>query len=444
MDKFCTGRKAWIFAVGILFLSFLAMNVLTPYVADDYGNLPEFASEGTSSFGEMINTALKSYQNWGGRFTASLFTAIFACLPAFLFDVLNTLAYLLVTALIYLICKGNHQHSLVLYAGIHIMLWVCVPDYGQVMFWMCGSANYLWTTLPILGLIYIYRNYSYCYEKALHNPILGIFTFLLGIIAGCGMENSSAGMIVILSLYLIYFRFYLKIRIRLPIICGYAGSLIGFCFLIFAPGNRERLNASESLSPLFKFFVINYYWITFVGILCVLLIVLFFESRHLKNCYHKSVLQAGIFVISAVFSAFCMLAAPTSPERTWFITCVYMVCANGVLFSHMMTEMTGKVKKGIALFIAGLFAIIFVSMMDTMIYSYEITVQTREREHYILEQKAQGNMEIITPVITHKYPLRSHHDALTGLSDIQTDPSYWINQALADYYGVHSITGCSG
>lgn len=100
MDKFCTGRKAWIFAVGILFLSFLAMNVLTPYVADDYGNLPEFASEGTSSFGEMINAALKSYQNWGGRFTASLFTAIFACLPAFLFDFLNTLAYLLVTALI--------------------------------------------------------------------------------------------------------------------------------------------------------------------------------------------------------------------------------------------------------------------------------------------------------------------------------------------------------
>ena len=86
----------------------------------------------------------------------------------------------------------------------------------------------------------------------------------------------------------------------------------------------------------------------------------------------------------------------------------------------------------------------FVSMMDTMIYSYEITVQTRERERYILEQKSQGHMDIITPVITHKYPLRSHHDALTGLSDIQTDPSYWINQVLADYYGVHSITGSSG
>ncbi len=107
----------------------------------------------------------------------------------------------------------------------------------------------------------------------------------------------------------------------------------------------------------------------------------------------------------------------------------------------MKSELAGNIKKGMILFTAGLFFITFVSMLDTMISSYEITVQTKEREHYILEQKAQGNMDIITPVITHKYPLRSHHDALTGLSDIQTDPSFWINQVLADYYGVHSITG---
>lgn len=441
MNRLLTRRTAWIATVSVLALSFLAMNVLTPYIADDYGNLPPFLSEGTMSSGNIINTALQSYQNWGGRFAASLFTAIFACLPAFLFDVLNTLAYFAVTALIYGICKGNHSHSLILYIAIHIMLWMCVPDYGQVMFWMCGSANYLWTNIPILGMIYLYRKYSYSHEMTVQHPFWGIFTFLLGIVAGCGIENSSAGMIVILTSYLVYYHFYLKIKIRLPILCGYVGSLIGFGFLVFAPGNQERLQASESLSLLFKFFVINYYWVTFVGILCILLLVLFYESRHKRICYKKSGLQAGIFTVSAVFSAYCMLAAPTSPERTWFIVCIYMVCANGIIFAHLKSELAGNIKKGMILFTAGLFFITFVSMLDTMISSYEITVQTKEREHYILEQKAQGNMDIITPVITHKYPLRSHHDALTGLSDIQTDPSFWINQVLADYYGVHSITG---
>ncbi len=443
MDRFLTRRTAWIAAVSVLALSFLAMNVLTPYIADDYANLPPVFSKQTMSPVDMIDTALQSYQNWGGRFAASLFTAVFSCIPALMFDLLNTLAYLAATALIYGICKGNHSHSLVLYTAIHIMLWICVPDYGQVMFWMCGSANYLWTTIPILGMIYLYRKYSCSNGTTVHNPFWGILTFLLGIVAGCGIENSSAGMIVILTCYLIYFHFSLKIKIRFPIICGYAGSLIGFGVLIFAPGNQERLQASESLSLLFKFFVINYYWVAFVGILCILFIVLFYESRHMRNCDKKTGLQAGIFVIAAVFSAYCMLAAPTSPERTWFIVCIYMLCANGIIFAHLRSELAGKVKKGIILFTAGLFVITFVSMMDTMISSYEIAVQTKEREQYILEQKAQGNLDIITPVITHQYPLRSHHDALTGLSDIQTDPSFWINQVLADHYGVRSITGCA-
>lgn len=80
-------------------------------------------------------------------------------------------------------------------------------------------------------------------------------------------------------------------------------------------------------------------------------------------------------------------------------------------------------------------------MADTMICSYEITVQTRQREIYIVEQKEKGNFDITVPVITHKYPLRSQHDALAGLSDIREDPSFWMNQVLADYYGVRTITG---
>ena len=167
VDKFLrvVYRRRWALTVAILFISFLAMNVLTPYIADDYGNLPKYMEERTTSFAEIIDSARQSYQNWGGRFVASLFTALFVGIPAYIFDFLNTLAYFLATALIYLICKGNHPHNLVLYAGIHIMLWICVPDYGQVMFWLCGSANYLWTTLPILGMIYLFRRYSYCWTE---------------------------------------------------------------------------------------------------------------------------------------------------------------------------------------------------------------------------------------------------------------------------------------
>lgn len=113
VDKFLrvVYRRRWALTVAILFISFLAMNVLTPYIADDYGNLPKYMEERTTSFAEIIDSARQSYQNWGGRFVASLFTALFVGIPAYIFDFLNTLAYFLATALIYLICKGNHPQD---------------------------------------------------------------------------------------------------------------------------------------------------------------------------------------------------------------------------------------------------------------------------------------------------------------------------------------------
>ncbi len=82
-----------------------------------------------------------------------------------------------------------------------------------------------------------------------------------------------------------------------------------------------------------------------------------------------------------------------------------------------------------------------VSIADTAICSYELHKQSLQREKYIIEQKEAGNMDISVPIISYKYPLRSGHDALSSLADISEDSSYWINQAMAGYYGVNSVTG---
>ncbi|MCH5265065.1 MAG: hypothetical protein J1F02_04145 [Lachnospiraceae bacterium] len=450
MKKNFDKRVLWVGTIAILFVCVFLINYVTPYLADDYRYIPHVAFGGTAkitSLKDVINSAVWFYRNMGGRVEGFLFATCFSYLPSYVFDFINTIAYFLVTGLVYFICKGTNKHSLFLYLGIHILLWFCVPDYGQVMFWMCGSANYLWTSIPVLGMVYIYRRYACFSGDTMKSPLWGVLTVILGVAAGWGMENISAGMLVILTLYLLYFRFALKIKIRIPIICGYAGSLMGFAFLVLAPGNQARMDISENLSLLFKFFVIDYYWVCFVGVLCILWLVLFRQYTHnMQEAGMKEMrLESGIYASGSLLSAYCMLAAPTSPERTWFIVCVYAVCAVGTLFSHEYISerirSSQNVRKSLVIVVTGAFLIMLVSMADTMIYSYEITVQTQEREAYILEQRAQGNRDIAVPIITHKYPLRSHHDALTGLSDIQEDSSYWINTALADYYGVDTITG---
>ncbi len=159
--------------------------------------------------------------------------------------------------------------------------------------------------------------------------------------------------------------------------------------------------------------------------------------------YIKAVCESLIYMCGAVSSAYCMLAAPSSPERTWYIVCVYALTAAGLLYSVLLPHQTALVGRLADAASAGAMVLLLISMADTMYASYEISVQTKERESYIMEQKALGNMDIEVPVITHKYSLRAHHDALTGLSDVTGDAGFWINEAVADYFAVNSIVGVS-
>ena len=81
------------------------------------------------------------------------------------------------------------------------------------------------------------------------------------------MENISAGMLVIITLYLLYM--YRRVhKVKISLICGYIGALIGFAMLVFAPGNAVRSGADSGISGVFLFGVISYYWIMCIGFIC--------------------------------------------------------------------------------------------------------------------------------------------------------------------------------
>lgn len=261
--------------------------------------------------------------------------------------------------------------------------------------------------------------------------------FIIGFIAGISMENMSAGMIIIITLQLLYYRKNIG-RINIPIISSYVGSLLGFVCLVLAPGNQMRAEAETgiNLSISFKFFMISYYWVTFVGVICIIWLVLYWIKRYL----HKEVVSIP-YVIGAIVSAYCMIVAPSSPERTWYIVCVYLILAVGILYNSFEIENTSLQKGIITIVCTGTMIFLGIAMSDTILYSREISTQIKAREEYIFDQKAKGNLDIKTKVITHQYPFRAKHDGLTGLSDITDDPEYWVNQKLAEYYGVNSIIG---
>lgn len=429
----------------LIFLLFFAINYFTPYLADDYSYLDHLSFESDKkivSLFDFYNSVKAFYFGWGGRVLGYIFTCIFSYMPKIIFALLNTSVYFIVVQLVYLVCKGNSEdNKLSMWLGIHFLLWFCVPDYGQVMFWMCGSANYLWTSLFVLLNIYFFRMYSY--EKGiLRHKISAILVFLIGILGGWAMENMSAAMLVILTLYIVY---YIKnnIRITMSVISCYIGNIVGFALLYFAPGNAIRSKSDgEGLSFVFKFAMIDYYWVMFVGIICIIWAIFYFVLTDRKTTESNVVRkQSLLFVIGMFISAYCMMAAPTSPERTWYIVCVYGIIAVGIMYSSFDIKSYDKINKSISIVVLGIMVIFVVQATDTLYCSKEITDQTRARETYILEQKKLGNKDIATNIISHKYPFRAKHDALEGLSDIKEDSGYWINQVVAAHFGLNSLTG---
>jgi hypothetical protein len=68
-----------------------------------------------------------------------------------------------------------------------------------------------------------------------------------------------------------------------------------------------------------------------------------------------------------------------------------------------------------------------------------VYLKWKNRTEYILEQKAQGNLDI---VVKAPIPVHDKHVALYGIADIDINKKEgWLNRSIARYFGVNSIDG---
>lgn len=442
-SKLLHSKGLWISSICVIYVVFFLINYLTPMLADDY-NMMLHLVQGTNrtiqSIADVFESAENAYMMWTGRMVSHVLSIVCSYLPYYVFDACNALVYMIVTWLIYKICIGKQPHNYVLYMGVHCLLWIFVPDYGQIMFWMCGSVCYLWMSALVLLAVWIYRKNALEQGNFLCKKYYVPFLFVLGLLAGNAMENMSAGMLVIMTLYLVYF-YKQHIRVNASMIALYLGSLVGFGLLFFAPGNGMRQDSSIELSLLFKLGIFAYYFVFFLGGIFVLWLLLrLLLGTQQKTWSAEPYMQSIIMGVGAVLSVACLVVAPSLPERAWYIGCVYAILMVGILFSEIQLKEGSRLHQGLLIILSGALIFCAVSVGDTVLTSYDISRQLKERESYIFSEVQKGNMDIVTPAIAYTYPFRSHHDAMEGLYDIQEDAKHWVNQITANYYGIHSIT----
>lgn len=332
-------RTCWIVVIAICFTAIYSLNRLTPIISDDFAYLFIYGEDGRiTSIKDIIHSQINHYYMWGGRSVVHFIAQVLLMLPKYIADLLNTLVYLSYISLIYLHIKGSAKNSILLFLMVNLGVWFLQPVLGDTVFWLTGSANYLWGTWLILLFLLPFRLYTGRVSRPILQAFYSVCIFILGILAGWTNENTAAAMLVIVIGFFIYYRSQ-KWSIPVWAIAGFAGAIIGFIIMIAAPGNFVRAGESTSFSlynlsyRLFMWTLTLFYYSGPLFLITLISIITFSRfSRGDKKDKMKLVL---IYAVAAIAAVYAMLASPTFPRRALFGVVTFLIIAIGICFYNL-------------------------------------------------------------------------------------------------------------
>lgn len=328
-------KKAALIALGVaVFVLQLALNFLTPYLADDYPYMRNLAEmPGETLLERVVNYRLRDYFSWDGRVVGHSFSSLLLGLDNKpLFNVINAVMYAAMTMLIYLLAKPKGDGARpALYASGAVLLWFFTPELGQTTLWLTGSCNYLWGMVFILAFLLPFKRLADSDYQDKASGIAAVLKcagmLLLGIISGWYMENSSAAAVFFVICFIIY-GLYNKKKLPAWCWCALAGSVAGLAGLVLSPGSGARAAGFTRYSPLITLASRIAFAVEHLVPLAVPLAVFgaLFAVKYIKK-ERKSLLIPALFFLAAMAANFSMIAAPTYPDRSVFPVSVYTVSA---------------------------------------------------------------------------------------------------------------------
>ena len=424
--------------VAVTFAYMVFLNSKTPLIADDFVYTFIFAtSTPVMSFGDIVTSQISYYMTWGGRVVAETLTQLFMFLGKDVFNVANSLCYIVFCLAVYFLAMGRRiRFELVLLTTI--LVWFFIPMFGQTVMWLTGSCNYLWCGTIILLALLPFRLYEEKQTRLLNSIWFALLMIPLFFTSGITNENTAGGMILIM---LLYCGVNIKRKVKIPAFAytGLLFSIAGFLCMLFAPGNSLRV-ANESAvaevtmmvgsNPIItrlSYFAYNLYALMPLVILAAIAFVMLRNEKD-RNAW----VNFGIFTVAAAAAMFVMLAPPKFPPRAMFGLAAFLIIA--VVYAFGQLEMTEeRIRKFVI--IPGLAVLLFYIMSWGYVGIDAITVNKQYVARVQIIEEHQNEALIQVPEIV---PLSSHN-GMYGLKDVQLDPNHWVNRALADYFGVPNI-----
>lgn len=431
ITKFLNKNQKKIFLL-LIFVSMLILNFLTPLLADDYSYGLNLDGKRISSVIDIFNYQIWHYFNWGGRTIAHTFAQTFLIFPKVIFNVLNSIIYTILIYLIYLHGKLNRKNkdNPYMLLLIHFILWFMIPVFGQSFIWLIGSCNYLWTTVIILYFLWLYRKNSI--SEKWYNLLL---MFILGLLAGWTNENTSVGLIIVLISSLIINKVEKKkFELSKSRLFGIIGTLVGFAFMIFAPGNYVR-NAEfkDDTFIIIKIVrraldITNNLENLILPLLIAIIILISLKIYHKKKIEKESY----TFILGGFAATYAMVLSPTFPERAWTGTIIFFVIAITILAFDL--DKINRLYKFVLVDLCIILSVIYIGQYINLARDINDLRHTWNYRAKVINNSNKNKMFKF-----YKYVTIDSKNPAYGLNDIDYDSKVWPNNSISKYYGIKGI-----
>ena len=235
------------------FIIMYVANAWMPMYRDDYWHSVIWRTgEHLQSMGDVMYSLERYYITHGGRLVSFFFQFFFMWVGKYWYNWANALVYCAMLAVMLMHCRRDWKFlcepKALLLMGL--FSWLGISHFGEVILWCCGSAVYMWTGL--LAAIFLLP-YNIFLAGNMHGnqwwlmPIM----FLMGMIGSCSVENLT----ITTSLLAVLCTYWAKRcgQLKIWMITGSIGSVIGTVICLLAPGNQARIVNDEDRSWLFHF-----------------------------------------------------------------------------------------------------------------------------------------------------------------------------------------------
>ncbi|MBO4335711.1 MAG: hypothetical protein J5846_07760 [Desulfovibrio sp.] len=457
-------------AAALIWLVMLFFTCLTPLMADNYlfsrNMTPGFAqfmagaplaSLEPMTLAAAFEQSLCMYKTWCGRFMGNFFVYVSFLLPDSLRQALSAMLFVGLCLLIHVHMYGLawkeklKASSLLLIAAF---LWLGMPSFGSAFFWVSvgGMPAIVFQLLFLLPYRFSLENKDFV--RWTQGARLGLSSFLLFLLGLCcaslDYASSAAMPMAALAGIGLYCRGERQKRTLILLLCGFLGVSLGSALTLLAPGNASRMALSADpevhawLASSFGDKVLAYLchlpmalliqWLA-LGLLLWALWVLW---RVYQRAFWRHIpLVTVFFLVPFAVTHAAYFFTPWPPARAFATSYVQLFLAAAIAALSAASKQEPRTALALRFLKYCLVLLCMASLVSLCYDGWKfLRVQHLMQQRDALYAEHTGeNVRVMALDVQGDTRMVLGYQ----LQDLDRDPDFWLNRAVAKYWGLKSV-----